>query len=89
MVQREFLSALCAAVLVFAPATDVLCQATAPHDVPRTHAIRAGLLIDPVEGTALSDQTILVVDGVVTAVGSDVSIPQGIPVIEESLSHVV
>jgi len=44
----------------------------------------AGLLIDPVDGTALSGQAILVEDGVVTAVGSDVSIPQGTPIIDLS-----
>ena len=54
MVRKGFLSAALAAAFVFGPATDAWSQATAPRDMPSTHAIRAGLLIDPVEGTALS-----------------------------------
>ena len=48
-------------------------------------AIRAGLLIDPESGTASEDQLILVEDGRISAIGTDLAIPAGAEVID--LSH--
>jgi len=47
-------------------------------------AIRAGRLVDPDTGTALSNQVILVQDGKITAVGANVTIPAGAAVIDLS-----
>jgi imidazolonepropionase-like amidohydrolase len=46
--------------------------------------IRAGVLIDPDSGTAAANQTIVVQDGKVTAVGSGASAPSGATVIDLS-----
>jgi imidazolonepropionase-like amidohydrolase len=47
-------------------------------------AVRAGRLVDPDTGTALSNQIILVQDGKITAVGGNVAIPAGAEVIDLS-----
>ena len=39
-------------------------QVLAPPDAPRTHAIRAGRLIDPRDGSILRNQVVLVEEGV-------------------------
>src|SRR5712691_9198410 len=49
---------------------------------PPVAVIRAGVLVDPESGTAARNQTILVENGRVTAVGADVSIPAGAAVID-------
>jgi imidazolonepropionase-like amidohydrolase len=71
-------------ILLATSATQAGAQAVLPLEAPRTHAIRAGLLVDPNEGTALADQVIMVEDGVITAVGSEVDVPPGVPVIDLS-----
>jgi imidazolonepropionase-like amidohydrolase len=48
-------------------------------------ALRAGAVIDPARGTVERDQTILVDDGVITAIGAGIAIPAGARVID--LSH--
>lgn len=65
----------------------VLCVA-APS-VGQTTAIKAGHIIDVESGRALADQTIIVEDGIITRVGSDVSIPEGATVIDLSKSYVL
>lgn len=62
-------------LLLFTPSSDVMAQVT---------AIRAGHLIDVANGTANANQTILIEDGVITAVGSDVALPSGANVIDLS-----
>ena len=47
-------------------------------------AIRAGHVVDVAAGSALDNQVILVEDGVITAVGSDVTVPSGAEVIDLS-----
>ncbi|HUF11114.1 MAG TPA: amidohydrolase family protein [Rhodothermales bacterium] len=47
-------------------------------------AIRAGHVIDVAAGSALDNQVILIEDGVITAVGSDVTVPSGADVIDLS-----
>ena len=82
--RRTLLPTVFAGVLGLVSATDAWAQATGPISARQTYAIRAGLVIDPGDGTARSDQVILVEDGVITAVGSDVSIPPGMPLIDLS-----
>ncbi|MEJ2204868.1 MAG: amidohydrolase family protein [Gemmatimonadota bacterium] len=62
----------------------VRAQAAAPSDAPDTHAIRAGRLIDPADGSTRTNQIILVEDGVITGVSSAPEIPPGVPVIDLS-----
>jgi imidazolonepropionase-like amidohydrolase len=47
-------------------------------------AIRAGRLVDPESGTVSANQTILVENGRITAVGGNVAVPQGAQVIDLS-----
>ncbi len=51
---------------------------------PPTTAIKAGRLIDPATGTATNNQVILVQAGKITAVGANLSIPEGAEVIDLS-----
>src|SRR5215472_5019819 len=55
----------------------------------QTIAIRAGNLIDPAKGTVSKDQTIVVKDGKITAVGPGVSIPKGAEVVDLSKEWVM
>jgi imidazolonepropionase-like amidohydrolase len=68
----------------FASHTGLLAL-TASSAAAQVTAIRAGRLIDPEAGTAATNQIILVEDGRLRAVGSEVSIPAGAEVID--LSH--
>lgn len=52
-------------------------------------AIKAGHLINPENGTASKDQVILVENGKITAIGSDVSIPADAKVIDLSRRYVL
>ena len=52
-------------------------------------AIRAGHVIDVADGRAVADQTILIEDGVITAVGSDVAVPDDATMIDLSDSFVL
>lgn len=52
-------------------------------------AIRAGQLVDPDAGTVAANQTILVESGVITAVGADVTIPDGAHVVDLSAATVL
>src|SRR5688500_18779645 len=54
----------------------------APADTGRTVAIRAGRLLDTETGKVAADQVILVRGKKVVAVGRDVAIPPGTPVID-------
>lgn len=81
-VRTRFL--VCGVILLASPPTQARAQAVMPLDAPRTHAIRAGLVVDPHEGSARADQVILVEDGMITAVGSDIAVPPSVPVIDLS-----
>ncbi len=48
----------------------------------QTIAVRAGHLIDPAAGTVANNQTILVENGKITAVGSNVQVPANAQVID-------
>lgn len=50
----------------------------------QTTAIRAGRLIDPSTGTVTERQTILVVDGLIKAIGSTVQVPPGATTVDLS-----
>src|SRR5438477_12914263 len=50
----------------------------------RVTVIRAGRLIDPATGTAAANQTILVENGRITAVGANVPTPAGAEVVDLS-----
>jgi imidazolonepropionase-like amidohydrolase len=52
-------------------------------------AIRAGQLVDTEAGTVTADQIILIESGIVTAVGSDISIPAGAEIVDLSSSTVL
>jgi imidazolonepropionase-like amidohydrolase len=60
-------------VLLAGPVSAAEGAATAPGIV----AIRAGVLIDPASGAVLRDQTLLVEDGVIRAIGARLAIPPG------------
>ena len=55
----------------------------------QTIAIRAGNIIDVESGQAVANQIILVEDGIIQAVGPNVSIPSGVEVIDLSDSYVL
>ncbi len=55
----------------------------------QTIAIRAGNIIDVENGQAVANQVILIEDGMIQAVGSNVSIPSGAEVIDLSDSYVL
>ena len=58
-------------------------QRTPPPAAPAgAIAIRAGRLIDPEAGTASTNQTILVQDGRIAAVGDNVAVPPGAQTID-------
>jgi predicted amidohydrolase len=56
---------------------------------PATVAIRAGLLVDPADGTTARNQVILVRDGQITAGGGNVPIPADARVVDPSTSTVL
>lgn len=65
-------------------------QRTAPAVAPVPPiAIRAGRLIDPETGIAAANQTILVQDGRITAVGDNVNVPAGAQTIDLSARTVL
>ena len=73
------------AVALFLSVTLVTMASTSALSMahqPGVTAIRPGMLIDPEIGTALRRQVILVEDGLITAVGEDLSIPEGATVID-------
>jgi imidazolonepropionase-like amidohydrolase len=84
MVRTGTLSVFLSALVMFVSAAHTRAQASAPSDAANTHAILAGIVIDPVDGTALRDQIILVENGTIAAVGPDVTIPASVPVIDLS-----
>ena len=55
----------------------------------QTIAIRAGNIIDVENGQAVANQVILIEDGMIQAVGSNVSVPSGAEVIDLSDSYVL
>ena len=79
---RSFSVGTIALLLVAEPAV-AQQQRAAPAVAPSpVIAIRAGRLVDPDLGTAVSNQVILVQDGKISAVGGNVTIPAGAQVIE-------
>ena len=60
-----------------------------PSLFAQTSAILAGRLIDPATDTAASDQWILIEDGLIEAVGSDLVVDEGTPVINLSSESVM
>lgn len=62
----------------------LLLYVAGPAASAQTVAIRAGALIEPATATVRADQTILVTDGIISAVGSDVTIPVGAEVVDLS-----
>src|SRR5438093_9822226 len=70
----------CAACLL------VLAQALPPAAPAPSRAtvIRAGRLIDPATGTAAANQTIVVENGRITAVGANVPTPAGAEIVDIS-----
>jgi len=84
MMHGNLLSTILAGTLLLASATEAGCQGLAPRSLSGTHAIRAGLLVDPTDGVARADQTILIENGLVTAVGAEIQLPDGIHVIDLS-----
>ncbi len=73
-----------AAVAVTASVHPVGAQLLAPSMAPNSHAIHAGVLIDPTDGSVRHDQVVLVENGVITQVGVGVPIPRGVPIIDLS-----
>lgn len=67
----------------------LLFAASSAQALGQTTVIRAGRLVDPEAGTAASNQTIVVEDGKVKAVGTSVEIPKGANVIDLSRSTVM
>jgi len=59
------------------------------NQAARTIAIRAGVLVDPEQGTASRNQVILVQDTKIVSVGANVEIPSGATVIDLSRSTVL
>jgi imidazolonepropionase-like amidohydrolase len=54
-----------------------------------TTAIRAGVLVEPEQGTFASNQVVIVQDGKITAVGGAIAVPPGATVIDLSRSTVM
>jgi imidazolonepropionase-like amidohydrolase len=74
----------CAACLIV---SGVIAEAQQPPAAPaqsRATVIRAGRLVDPAAGTAAVNQTIVVENGRITAVGASVASPPGAEVIDLS-----
>ena len=72
----------CAVCLVL---LSVLAEAQQPAPPPaRATVIRAGRLIDPATGTAAANQTIIVENGRITAVGANLAIPAGAEIVDLS-----
>jgi imidazolonepropionase-like amidohydrolase len=67
--------ALACGAVAFAAAVGQASGAAATAGTPV--AIRAGTLIDPASGQVLHDQTILVQDGTIRAIGRDIAVPEG------------
>ena len=61
----------------------------APQPPPRATVIHAGRLIDPATGTAATNQTIVVENGRITAIGAGVQAPAGAEVIDLSKMSVL
>jgi imidazolonepropionase-like amidohydrolase len=62
---------------------------TCPGLLAQTVAIKAGKLLDPKSGTVLSNQTVLVENGKIRAVGANLTIPRDATVIDLSRSTVL
>jgi imidazolonepropionase-like amidohydrolase len=64
-------------------------QQPAPTAAPRATVIRAGRLIDPDTGTAAANQSILIENGRISAMGANVTVPPGANVIDLSKMSVL
>src|ERR1700690_2188575 len=62
----------------------VICAALLIPAAAQTTAIRAGKLIDPDSGTVLTNQTILIRDNKIEAVGNNLTIPSNAKIIDLS-----
>ena len=60
----------------------ILLFAGTPVTFAQSIALKAGRLVDPATGTASENQVILVEDGMIKAVGADVTVPAGATVID-------
>jgi imidazolonepropionase-like amidohydrolase len=69
---------ICASLMVAAQAPVL------PSSAGSSYAIRAGRLVDPETGIATANQIILVQDGLIRQIGPNVTIPQGVEVIDLS-----
>jgi len=78
---RRFAAAVTLALIATVVPT---AQAPLPSSAGTSYAIRAGRLIDPETGSAITNQIILVQDGVIRQIGPNVAIPQGVEVIDLS-----
>ena len=63
----------------------MLISVCAAPVLAQTYAIRAGTVIDPAHGTVANNQTVLVENGLIKAIGSKVEVPAGATVVD--LSH--
>jgi len=79
----------CASCLVLLTGTLTAQQPARPASPARATVIRAGRLVDPATGTAAVDQTILVENGRITAIGPTVTAPAGANVIDLSKMSVL
>ena len=76
-------------ILLFAPTGLAQPQTATPNAPGPVIAVKAGRLVDPEAGTAAVNQTILVRDGRITAVGGSIPIPTGAEVVDLSRSTVL
>jgi imidazolonepropionase-like amidohydrolase len=72
-------------ILLALVASSIGFTQTGPSATPvRAIVIRAGVLVDPESGTAMTNQTIVVESGTISAVGADVAAPAGATLIDLS-----
>jgi imidazolonepropionase-like amidohydrolase len=67
----------------------LLCILLPVSALAQTTAIRAGRVVDPEKGTVANNQVILVENGKITSIGSNVAIPAGATVIDLSRASVL
>lgn len=65
------------------------CFLLCPIAFTQTTAIRAGRIVDPDRGSVTTNQTILVENGKITAIGANVAIPSGAKVIDLSKATIL
>ena len=80
---------LIAIALLAGAFTRASAQVQVPVSAPAATVIRAGVLVDPESGNASTNQTIVVVNGIITAVGPNATAPPGASMIDLSRSVVL